>query len=386
MRARPLSGRATAAVQIPARRTSGQVGRPQVKDMAAVEPTRLCPPLFSPTSTCYILPPLPDFTRCRHPRATAIALRSGWPAARVSCANANVTRRFRSAHSARCKSKASCQDAASQPDRKGFSCDYSRPDPHTPPSEFDRTWYIHPGDEEQTDFQSIDFPTVLFLDPTILQHGQVDISRATLPVPTHMLHLLGNMGEMHLIASSYFENIHTWMPFISKKRFYGSHLRHSSQTQPDVVLLLLALKLITTTPPPRPRNPRTPLYYAVKHFHLDVESSSTSTIVVLQAGILLSLYEILHAIYPAAFQSIGACARYAHALGINVCKSLKTRKILTLVEVEERRRVWWAIVILDRFVYIHCLLTDIIVGLIELKVREYRQPRQTICDRRSWHG
>jgi hypothetical protein len=238
----------------------------------------------------------------------------------------------------------------SQPGRRSLSCDYSRPGPLTPASKSDRVWYIHPDDEEEPDIQSIDLPTVLFLDPTLLQHGQVDMSRAALPVPAHMLHLLGNMEEMHLMASSYFENIHTWMPFISKKRFYGSHLRPSFQTQPDVVLLLLSLRLITTPPPPRPRNPRTPLYHLVKHFHLDVESSSAISTPVLQAGILLALYEILHAIYPAAFQSIGACARYAHALGINVSKSLNTRKLFTLVEVEERRRVWWAIVILDRFV------------------------------------
>jgi len=233
----------------------------------------------------------------------------------------------------------------SQPDRRSLSCDYSRSDPHTPASKSDRV-----VDEEQADVQSLDFPTVLFLDPTILQHGQVDMSRVAVPIPAHILHLLGNMDEMHFIASSYFENIHTWMPFISKKRFYGSHLRPSFQTQPDVALLLLALKLITTPPTPRPRNPRTPLYHAVKHFHLDVEGSSAFSTPVLQAGILVALYEILHAIYPAAFQSIGACARYAHALGINVSKSLNTKRMLTLVEVEERRRVWWAIVILDRFV------------------------------------
>jgi hypothetical protein len=237
-----------------------------------------------------------------------------------------------------------------QPDRRSVSCDYSRPHPHTPASESDRVSYIHCVDEEQPDIQSIDYPTVLFLDPTILQHGQLDMSRAALPVPASILHLLGNKDEMHMFASSYFENIHTWMSFISKKRFYGSHLRTAFQTQPDIVLLLLTLKLITTPPPPRPRNPRTPLYHAVKHFYLDVESSSAFSTLTLQAGILLALYEILHAIYPAAFQSIGACARYAHALGINDSKSLNTKKMLTLVEVEERRRVWWAIVILDRFV------------------------------------
>jgi hypothetical protein len=41
---------------------------------------------------------------------------------------------------------------------------------------------------------------------------------------------------------------------------------------------------------------------------------------------------------------------HAPVIGINVSGTLNTRKVLTLAEVEERRRVWWAIVTLDRFV------------------------------------
>ncbi|KAF4951796.1 hypothetical protein F66182_18461, partial [Fusarium sp. NRRL 66182] len=144
------------------------------------------------------------------------------------------------------------------------------------------------------------------------------------------------------------------MPFISKKRFYDVHVRTLPPSQPDVILLLLCLKLITSLPPARPRDARTPLYYAAKHFYLDLEGEDFFSILNLQAGILLGLYEIGHGIYPAAFLTIGACARYAHALGIHVSKTVKSRKVLTLVEAEERRRVWWAIVILDRFVNIGC--------------------------------
>ena len=62
---------------------------------------------------------------------------------------------------------------------------------------------------------------------------------------------------------------------------------------------------------------------------------------------LLCLYELRHAIYPSAFISISACTHYTR---INGGKALSTTKVLTLVEVEERRRIWWAIVILDRSV------------------------------------
>jgi hypothetical protein len=83
----------------------------------------------------------------------------------------------------------------------------------------------------------------------------------------------------------------------------------------------------------------------VKHLYLEFEVSSNFSISVLQAGVHLSLYDLGHAIYPAAFLSIGACARYAPALVINESRVLNIRRFLTLGEVEERRRIWWAIVI-----------------------------------------
>ncbi|KIM97046.1 hypothetical protein OIDMADRAFT_44475 [Oidiodendron maius Zn] len=239
--------------------------------------------------------------------------------------------------------------------KRNLACSYSTPEQNcNPVSPSDRLRYGLPVNDEQAEVQSIDFPTMLFLDPIILQHGQVEISQVATPVPTHILHLLGDVNEIRITASKFFEHIHSWMPFISKKRFHEFYLRPSFQSRPDAALLLLALKLITTLPPTSPRNPRTAMYHATKHFYLEVEGSNHFSIPVLQAGVLLALYELGHAIYPAAYLSIGACARYAHALGINISGAMNTRRVLTLVEVEERRRVWWAIIILDRFVSIGC--------------------------------
>jgi len=191
---------------------------------------------------------------------------------------------------------------------------------------------------------------MLFLDPGILQHGQLEVCQAASPVAEHILHLLGDVDDVRATACKFFELIYSWMPFISKKRFYDLYLPSPFQSRSDIVLLLLSLKLITTLPPTSPRNPRTPLYHAVKHFHLQVEGSSIFSLPVLQAAVLIALYELGHAIYPAAYLSVGACARYAHALDINCSGSLQTTRVLTLVEVEERRKTWWAIVILDRLV------------------------------------
>lgn len=234
--------------------------------------------------------------------------------------------------------------------RRNHICEYWRPEPPShsaTASSPERGWYPSPPDE-QPDVQTIDFATILFLDPALLHHSLVETAPAAGTVPQYILQLIGDLDEIRLTAARFFEHIHQWMPFISKKRFYDFYLQPSFHSRPDVVLLLLALKLITTFLPAGSRSPRTALYNSTKQFYLKVEGSFS--ILVLQAGILVALYELGHGIYPAAFLSIGTCARYAHALGINVSRTVPTRRVLTLVEVEERRRVWWAIVILDRFV------------------------------------
>lgn len=236
------------------------------------------------------------------------------------------------------------------PIRKKLKCEYLQPVPTGDSSQTDQLWDdISIVNESHNNSRIIDFPTMLFLDPGILQQSQIEIFQTSFRIPEQVLHLLGDMDEIRNIASKFFTHVHLWMPFISKKRFYDLYLPSYSQYRPDLTLLFLSLNLITSSPPHDPQNPQTPLYRAVKHFLIEVEGSAAFSILVLQAGVLLALYELGHGIYPAAFLTIGSCVRYAHALGIKTKTTASIRRVLTLVEVEERRRVWWALVILDRF-------------------------------------
>jgi hypothetical protein len=215
----------------------------------------------------------------------------------------------------------------------------------SPAPEAAQPWYDAIADT--TPAESIDYPTILFMDPDLLKHGQYDASSAAVEIPTQIKHLVGNVDEVRLTSEKYFARTHPWMPFISKKRFYDIYMRQVDSASPDLTLLFLAQKLITTPPPASPQSVRTPFYHATKRYHSHLEGSSILSVPTLQAGILLALYEIGHAIYPAAYLTVGACARYAYALGLSV-KGVSVRKPTTMVEAEERRRVWWAILILDR--------------------------------------
>ncbi len=197
--------------------------------------------------------------------------------------------------------------------------------------------------------RQLDPPTILFLDPELLELGQLETPRTDKVSPMRSLQLVGDEQEIRTIASKFFRSTHIWMPFISKLRFYDHHLHPAFLYNVDITLLSLCMKLITTPPPEAARNPRTSVYHAAKQFYSEVENSGTFSIQILQAGILISLYELGHGIYHAAYLSVGSCVRYAYALGINPSAKSPAIKVLTLVELEEKRRVWWAIVILDRY-------------------------------------
>jgi hypothetical protein len=96
-------------------------------------------------------------------------------------------------------------------------------------------------------------------------------------------------------------------------------------------------------------------YLAGKKYLSELESAGVFTVPMLQGRVLIALYEFGHGIYPAAYMSIGNCAAQAFALGLGSEREAGEVEVeggrrLTWVEHEERRRVWWAIVILERFV------------------------------------
>lgn len=103
------------------------------------------------------------------------------------------------------------------------------------------------------------------------------------------------------------------MPIVSKKRMdLGTSVRNSG---PDLAMLFLAMKLITSVPDPD--SAVGSLYLAAKNFLAILEVSGEVSLLCLQAMVLVALYEYSHAIYPSAWMTVGACARYADVLGLS---------------------------------------------------------------------
>lgn len=152
------------------------------------------------------------------------------------------------------------------------------------------------------------------------------------------------------MGDRYFAQIHKWMPFISKKRFYENLVNPLNQPRSDVVLLIFCMKLALWLPADSSNGtePRTSSYLFAKRILLEAEVAGILSLQILQAWLLVTLYELGHAIYPSAYMSIATCARYGSLLGLKRDRSTIFRDPATWVEHEERRRTWWAIVIFDR--------------------------------------
>ncbi|KEF60502.1 uncharacterized protein A1O9_02063, partial [Exophiala aquamarina CBS 119918] len=153
------------------------------------------------------------------------------------------------------------------------------------------------------------------------------------------------------ISGKYFSWIHLWMPIVSKskwKRLTGPLARPT----PDVKLLLFAMKVLLWTPSgeAKSRQPRHREYTVLKEHLAEAEAVGIMTLELLQAWILTTIYEYAHGVYPAPYISIGTCFRYSLALGLN--RKDKTVNPITIASdaQEERRRVWWSIIILDRII------------------------------------
>jgi len=105
-----------------------------------------------------------------------------------------------------------------------------------------------------------------------------------------------------------------WMPFISRKRMdIGIPLRKGG---PDLAMLFFAMKLVTLPLEPGESPSRNPTYCIAKKYLADLEANGDVSLLCLQAMILVALYEYGHGVYPAAWITVGSCARYADMLEI----------------------------------------------------------------------
>ncbi|KAI9806570.1 MAG: hypothetical protein M1833_003757 [Piccolia ochrophora] len=198
------------------------------------------------------------------------------------------------------------------------------------------------------------FPSTFFLDSEAFHYCKQTVAKGFLAVSQDIVDMLGDDHSIHKSVEQYFCTTHTWLPIVSKVRMKQRLSNPLKEPGADIALLFLTMKLVIQYPDAQLDMSQIELYTAAKRFYLLVETAGIFTVQLLQASVLLTVYEIGHAIYPAAYLSIAHSARVGHALGIHDRKGVPQmlNQPGTWTELEERGRLWWAILVLERYVNI----------------------------------
>ncbi|PKK54194.1 hypothetical protein CI102_1024 [Trichoderma harzianum] len=196
---------------------------------------------------------------------------------------------------------------------------------------------------------------IRFIEPSVYHDASLGPPPEDVSIPSSIAAHVGDPDQIYEIGAKFFQATSLWMPIVCRKRFYADAPNPISPYRRGLILLALTMKLYCAPASENGNDTRWPLYQLVKTFYADVEATAPMSVHILQAAVFIAIYEIDQAIYPSAYLSVGTCARYGTALGMN---KLMTRRVgdgkpgLSGVEIEEYRRVWWAVLMLDRLLNI----------------------------------
>jgi hypothetical protein len=204
-----------------------------------------------------------------------------------------------------------------------------------------------------------------FLAPNLFREASLDIPSLDLDIPPDIALQLGDRQQMRETTAEFFQLTRSWMSIVSPRRHLAAVLNPLSPTRRPSALLALCMKLCCLPVSRRDDGDgdgnadgeRTLLYRLVKRFYAEVESTEGLCLQVLQAAVLIAVFEIGDAVYPAAYLTVGACARYGIAMGLDKINKdrmgggTRGTDAASWMDIEERRRVWWGVLILDRLVF-----------------------------------
>jgi hypothetical protein len=176
--------------------------------------------------------------------------------------------------------------------------------------------------------------------------------RPEMNIPPAVLDHVGSHNKRSAIIETHFQTTHRWMSIVSKVRLDSMVTRESKAAQhsPDFILLVLSMKLIQQMPQESTRLQQESLYILAKQLCASLEMAGIQSMLKLQASLLIAAFETNHAIYPAAYMSMGYCVTQAFALGLQNKEAPQLLAApLSWPQWDERVRVWWQVVIFDWF-------------------------------------
>lgn len=168
-------------------------------------------------------------------------------------------------------------------------------------------------------------------------------------IQDHAAAVWNSQEHLSTTIELYFQRIHPWLPLVSRSRLARRRPTLAGSSEDSCVLLLACImQLILTIPSAvETGSLRSALYQETKRLVALAECERPSSLDLVQCRLLVALYEINHGATDEAYLSLGICSRAGIVLGID--RHLQQQEASSWIRVEEERRTWWAIIVLDRY-------------------------------------
>jgi hypothetical protein len=151
-----------------------------------------------------------------------------------------------------------------------------------------------------------------------------------------------NGGDVTPICKRYFKVVEKWLPIVDSKEFFIrlEHLQ-TSPSAPFSTLVMSMCLFAQSSSVLLCRDSRVEsMYYTTKCFYSLLQSNGRLSLELLQAVLLIAVYEHCQACYEASALSVGICARIGYALGLHrIIQNGVESEDMSQGDIEERRRV-----------------------------------------------
>ncbi|OBT68519.1 hypothetical protein VE03_01819 [Pseudogymnoascus sp. 23342-1-I1] len=198
----------------------------------------------------------------------------------------------------------------------------------------------HPDHPEKP--RLVPVPDLLDLTPSNIRYT----------LETQVFSVIGDGFQLREAAATYFRTVHTWLPVVSETAYNAKLSRFRVEAAPsDFSILTLCIFLVCAMPVDGKLSSETRrLYILIKSLVAMLEAMGTNSLSMLQGRLLLTTFEIGHAMYPSAYISAGANIQAAVALGASAVTSRDLFNAFPDPRLaEEARQTWRGIVITNRY-------------------------------------
>ncbi|KAB8217060.1 hypothetical protein BDV33DRAFT_233051 [Aspergillus novoparasiticus] len=160
--------------------------------------------------------------------------------------------------------------------------------------------------------------------------------------------------SVRAVGKKYLSVVHNYAPVISKERFEW-RTQEAESLEPNAPFLTFISSILLLTEEPvgsfvsSNTASRPDLYRTCNHNYTLFMSFNEPCIELIQAGVLIALYEHAQCMASQAYLTIGTCARMAGAIGLLSATSSVSSSSKLVTRIEEETNILLVIYILDRY-------------------------------------